>query len=203
VRAAARPLLPALAIAVSVAAALYVRVAVAAAGGVPPTSSLPAAALFALLLFGLAAATREARAAGTGLRRGSVMRNVAVGAVGGALLVAIAVVLPALPVRVWPRPSAGQVAPWTLLVVCIAVAEEWVFRGGLFDALARARGAVVAALVCAMLFAAVHVPLYGLRALPLDVGAGLWLGGLRMLTGGVAAPAAAHAVADCGVWLLL
>jgi hypothetical protein len=49
----------------------------------------------------------------------------------------------------------------------------------------------------------VHVPLYGWRALPLDLGAGLWLGGLRVLSGGVAAPAVAHALADRGAWLVV
>jgi len=48
----------------------------------------------------------------------------------------------------------------------------------------------------------VHVPLYGVGALPLDAAVGLLLGGLRLLTGGWVAPAAAHALADvAGGWL--
>jgi hypothetical protein len=45
-----------------------------------------------------------------------------------------------------------------------------------------------------------HVPLYGWHVVPLDLGVGLWLAGLRLATGGIAAPAIAHAVADLATW---
>ena len=54
----------------------------------------------------------------------------------------------------------------------------------------------------AVLFALMHVPLYGWHVVPLDLGVGLWLAGLRLATGGVAAPAIAHTVADLATWWL-
>ena len=46
-------------------------------------------------------------------------------------------------------------------------------------------------------------PLYGVGALPLDLAVGLLLGGLRIVSGGVLAPAIAHVIADlAGGWLL-
>ena len=45
-----------------------------------------------------------------------------------------------------------------------------------------------------------HVPLYGWHVVPLDLGVGLFLGGLRLLTGGAVAPAVAHTVADLATW---
>ena len=57
--------------------------------------------------------------------------------------------------------------------------------------------------VTTVLFAAMHVPLYGFGSLPLDLAVGLLLGGLRIVSGGVLAPAIAHVVADlAGGWLL-
>ena len=60
----------------------------------------------------------------------------------------------------------------------------------------------VAVIVTAVLFAMMHVPLYGWHVVPLDLGVGLWLAGLRLATGGVAAPAIAHTVADLATWWL-
>ena len=51
-------------------------------------------------------------------------------------------------------------------------------------------------------FALLHVPLYGWHVVPLDLGVGLGFAGLRLLTKGIAAPAAAHAVADLATWWL-
>jgi hypothetical protein len=45
-------------------------------------------------------------------------------------------------------------------------------------------------------FGLMHVPLYGWSVLPLDLAAGLWLGGLRVASGGATAPAVAHTIAD-------
>jgi hypothetical protein len=44
--------------------------------------------------------------------------------------------------------------------------------------------------------------MYGWTAVPLDLAVGVWLGGLRLATGGVAAPATAHALADLAYWWL-
>ena len=81
-------------------------------------------------------------------------------------------------------------------------------RGGRAPRRAVQRGALLggdggALLVTTLLFAAMHVPLYGIGSLPLDLAAGLLLGGLRIVSGGVLAPAVAHVVADlAGGWLL-
>ena len=53
-----------------------------------------------------------------------------------------------------------------------------------------------------VVFALLHVPLYGWHVVPLDLGVGLWLAGLRLISGGVAAPAVAHVVADLATWWL-
>jgi membrane protease YdiL (CAAX protease family) len=201
---AGRPLLPVAGMAAAVAAAVGVRVMVAGEGEGRASSSLPAAGVFAVVL--LCVAVASARLTAARLRApafAAVWRGAALGVAGGAVLVAVTALLPGSPLHVWARPSGTDAALWTLLVMCVAGAEELVFRGVLFDAVARIGGAMCAAVVCACAFAVVHVPLYGWRALPLDVGVGLWLGGLRILGGGVAAPAVAHAVADCGAWLVL
>ena len=84
----------------------------------------------------------------------------------------------------------------------IAVAEEALLRGVLIDAVSPWAGDLVAVGIAAVAFGLLHVPLYGWQAVPLDVAVGVWLGGLRLATGGVAAPAAAHAVADLAAWWL-
>jgi membrane protease YdiL (CAAX protease family) len=100
---------------------------------------------------------------------------------------------------------AGDVpalAVWSPLVVLVAAAEEALFRGALFDAVEDWRGTSVALLFTSAAFALTHVPLYGWGALPIDAVVGLFLGGLRVWTGSVAAPAIAHALADlAGGWL--
>ena len=53
-----------------------------------------------------------------------------------------------------------------------------------------------------LLFALIHVPIYGSGVIPLDFGVGLIFGGLRLWFGGPAAPAAAHIVADLATWWL-
>jgi hypothetical protein len=60
----------------------------------------------------------------------------------------------------------------------------------------------VAVVATSLVFALIHVPLYGWHVVPLDLGVGLLLGGLRLVTGGVTAPAAAHTIADVATWWL-
>ena len=48
----------------------------------------------------------------------------------------------------------------------------------------------------AVLFAAIHVPLYGIAVLPVDLGAGLMLSWQRWATGTWTVPAATHAAAN-------
>ena len=51
-------------------------------------------------------------------------------------------------------------------------------------------------MVSALLFAVIHVPLYGVAALPIDVGAGLVFGWQRWAAGSWRVPAATHALAN-------
>jgi membrane protease YdiL (CAAX protease family) len=99
------------------------------------------------------------------------------------------------------RPAAPFV-PWAVIIVLVAVAEEAILRGRLFDAIRRAGGVGIALAITTTAFALMHVPLYGWHVVPLDLAVGLALGGLRVATGGIAAPAAAHAIADLATWWL-
>jgi membrane protease YdiL (CAAX protease family) len=56
--------------------------------------------------------------------------------------------------------------------------------------------------VTSIVFALIHVPLYGWHVVPLDLGVGVFLGGLRLVSGSVAAPAIAHIGADLATWWL-
>ena len=120
--------------------------------------------------------------------------SLAFGGAGGAVLVVLAIATRSghLP---WFA-SAPDVVPWVAVTVLVATAEEVVLRGALFDALDASLGSPGAVLITSAVFALMHVPLYGWHVVPLDLGAGLWLAGLRLTTGGISAPAIAHTVAD-------
>ena len=81
------------------------------------------------------------------------------------------------------------------LVVGAAVAEELLFRRLLYGLL-EPLGAAAAVGLSALAFALVHVPLYGVAAFPVDLGAGLMLSWQRWASGGWSAPAATHAFAN-------
>jgi membrane protease YdiL (CAAX protease family) len=126
---------------------------------------------------------------------------IGLGLAGGATLVGLA-----LAVR-WPGPwiplrPAASLAPWAVVTVVVATAEELVLRGTLFDALDEGLGLAAAIGGTTIAFALIHVPLYGWHVVPLDLGVGLVLAGLRLLSGGVVAPAIAHALADLATWWL-
>lgn len=97
--------------------------------------------------------------------------------------------------------AAGTPVPvpwgaWALpLALLAAVAEEALFRRVAFGGLER-WGATAAVIGSALLFALVHVPLYGTAALPLDLGAGLLLSWQRWASGTWTVPAATHAAAN-------
>ncbi len=90
-------------------------------------------------------------------------------------------------------------APATVFVVGLntlaAVSEEAFFRRLVYGAL-LATGPVAAVVGSAVLFAAVHVTIYGLWVLPLDLAAGLLFGWQRQATGSWAVPAVTHAAAN-------
>jgi len=91
-----------------------------------------------------------------------------------------------------PLPFAAVAIPLSVLA---AIAEEALFRRSLYDALAP-RGTVIAVVGCALLFALIHVPLYGVAALPVDLGAGLLFGWQRSVAGTWSVSAATHAIAN-------
>jgi membrane protease YdiL (CAAX protease family) len=97
--------------------------------------------------------------------------------------------------------AAGSPPPVTATAFVIglntlaAVAEEAFFRRLVYGAL-LAGGPVLAVGGSALLFAAVHVTVYGLWVLPLDLAAGLLLGWQRHVTGSWVVPAATHSVAN-------
>ena len=81
-----------------------------------------------------------------------------------------------------------------------AVAEEAWFRRLCFGLLAPA-GPVVAVAGSSVLFALVHVSIYGFWILPLDLAAGAVLGWQRAVTGSWVTPAVTHMVANLLVLL--
>lgn len=131
------------------------------------------------------------------------------------LVGSIAVPLPRgpRPVRAWPATIvgtaavaasvlvAGPPAPMRLVALALplnafaAVSEEALFRRLLYGRLERF-GAPVAIGATAVAFAAIHLPLYGVVALPLDFGAGLLFSWQRYASGSWAAPAATHVAAN-------
>jgi membrane protease YdiL (CAAX protease family) len=96
-----------------------------------------------------------------------------------------------------PLPWSAAALPLSLLA---AVAEEALFRRLAYARL-EALGAAVAVVGTAALFGLVHVPAYGLSALPVDLGAGLLFGWQRWASGTWTVPAATHAVANAMVVL--
>ena len=138
-------------------------------------------------------------------RLGELSRAVIIGSVVGLALVAATVVGPALAggtsVPGLGRPEVAFL-PWALVTILVASAEEAVLRGVLFDRIVRAGGIGPALAITTVAFALLHVPLYGWHVVPLDLAVGLALGGLRVATRSVVAPAAAHAVADLATWWL-
>lgn len=155
-------------------------------------------AVFGLALLSLVAASRRRlelgpRPFGAALLGGTIGLTLVVVAAAGAENAGSPMV-PGL-----GRPAAAFV-PWAAVTLVVAVAEEAVLRGILFSCLRRAGGTTLAVLLTTALFALMHVPLYGWHVVPLDLAVGLVLGGLRAVSGGVVAPAAAHAVADLATW---
>ena len=94
------------------------------------------------------------------------------------------------------RPAAAPLGATALpLALFAAVAEEALFRRAAYGWLER-HGVVLAVVGSALLFAAIHVPLYGAAAIPVDVGAGLLLSWQRWASGTWTVPAATHAAAN-------
>jgi len=161
---------------------------------------MPAGVVFAVAL--LAVALASGWRPGRPRLGAAALGAAALGVAGGGALVATWLVAHGSP-GVQVAPLNAGLALWTPVVAVVAVAEEVAMRGALFDALRSWRDDSGALVATTVLFAALHVPLYGIGSLPLDLAAGLLLGGLRIVSRGVLAPAVAHVIADlAGGWLL-
>jgi membrane protease YdiL (CAAX protease family) len=172
-------------------------------GGFDP---LLVGAAFGVGLVALSLAMRPARSSAItpGIPEGLLVR-LAIGAAAGVVLVAIVVAASAISGRPLVSGVMRPAAPfpsWAAITMVVASAEEILLRGRAFDAVRRAGGAPAAILITTVAFALMHVPLYGWHVVPLDLAVGLGFAGLRLATCGVAAPAAAHAVADLATWWL-
>jgi membrane protease YdiL (CAAX protease family) len=162
---------------------------------------LPLGDLLSTLVFGgclLAVVWVERRAPTLPFPRGggevSRGRSLLVGALVGAVLL-----LPLLAGGLSGRGLDGFWT-WAALAALIATLEEIAIRGALFKRWSEEAGPVAAIVIGAVVFALIHLPRYGLGAMPLDSAVGLALGGLRALTGRVLPCAVAHTVADWGAW---
>ena len=179
----------ALGLAAGLAAASLAR---AALNGHSAVSAFAAGAAFGAVLVGLAVVSgwRPARPA---------LASLLAGLIGGLVLVALPRIAdPLMPAVIGMRPE--PLAAWVLVTGVVVAGEEAFLRGALFGALERFAGPVAAVAVTSLAFALMHVPLYGWQVVPLDLGVGVWLAGLRLATGGVLAPALAHGIADLSTW---
>ena len=141
---------------------------------------------------GRAQHVRESEAVAVGVGFGLALVGIVI--VGSAL--AGATILPGT-----GRPAAPFL-PWAAITILVASAEESLLRGRFFNVVRRAGGVIPAVLITTVAFALMHVPLYGWHVVPLDLAVGLGFAGLRLATGGVTAPAVAHALADLATWWL-
>jgi membrane protease YdiL (CAAX protease family) len=127
-------------------------------------------------------------------RRWGRGRAIVAGLMVGAILLAPVVSGP-LSARPW-----SAFWPWAAIAALIATLEETSIRGVLYRRWEGEAGTAAAIVVGAAVFALIHLPRYGLGAMPLDAAVGLALGGLRALTGRVFPCAVAHTLADWGAW---
>lgn len=89
---------------------------------------------------------------------------------------------------------------WAAVTALVCVGEEVLLRGVLFEAAGELAGPAAAVCLTSLAFALLHVPTYGWAVLPVDLAAGIWLAGLRMVSGGVTAPTVTHLLADLTTW---
>jgi membrane protease YdiL (CAAX protease family) len=101
----------------------------------------------------------------------------------------------AVTARAVQHPAPPPPAWFAIPAIIAAVAEEVFFRRLLYGWLAPC-GPVVAIGGAAAIFAAIHVPAYGLSALPVDFAAGLMFGWQRWATGTWSSAAVTHATAN-------
>jgi membrane protease YdiL (CAAX protease family) len=125
---------------------------------------------------------------GTAGRATERVAPAAAGAIGALAVVAA---------RLVAGPAVGSSATVAVVLVgsLAAVAEEAFFRRFLYARL-EAAGAILAVILSAFLFAAIHVPAYGWGAFPVDLAAGVLFSWQRWVSGSWAAPASTHVLAN-------
>lgn len=181
------------------AAAVVLRTAV---GGAGVARSPVAGLLFAGVLVVLAIAVRvpQRTRVSAQSQRSSPLRTIAIG-LGGAVVLCLPAVVARADVGTLAARPGDAFLGWAAVVAVVATVEEWFLRG-LLHRLLEPVGAVVAVGVPALAFAALHLPLYGASAVPLDLAVGVWLGALRVVAGRWSAAAVAHIAADWAAWFL-
>jgi membrane protease YdiL (CAAX protease family) len=161
-----------------------------------PVGDLLSTAVFAVCLLAISLAEGMApslpsSAVGERLR---VVPGIFAGVVVGLILLA-----PVVTGGISARPLADFWS-WAAIAAVIATLEEIAIRGALYQRWFEEAGPVAAIVAGAVVFALIHLPRYGLGAMPLDAAVGLALGGLRVVTGRVMPCAIAHTIADWGAW---
>jgi len=143
----------------------------------------PATFALATLALGIVALAGH-RGLGIDVPLGPLRAGSAAGVMGAALLLVPVILLPAA----WQWRAA-----LFLPIAAASVAEELAVRGLVYGLLLPA-GAPLAIGGSACVFALMHLVAYGPAAVPLLLGAGVVLGYLRWVTGGLLAPGLAHAL---------
>ena len=161
-----------------------------------PVGDLLSTAVFAacLLAISLAEGMVPSRPSSAVEGRLRVVPGIFAGVVVGLILLA-----PVVTGRISARPLADFWS-WAAIAAVIATLEEIAIRGALYQRWFEEAGPVAAIVAGAVVFALIHLPRYGLGAMPLDGAVGLALGGLRAVTGRVMPCAIAHTIADWGAW---
>jgi len=139
------------------------------------------------------------RAAMNRLSRRRVLTGGATFITGGVAL-GLVLLAPVLADPLSGRPLAAFWG-WAAIAAVVATLEEVAIRGTLQERWTQEAGPAIAIVAGAIVFAAIHLPRYGLPSMPLDFAVGLALGGLRAITGRVMPGAIAHTMADWGAWI--
>ena len=135
-----------------------------------------------------------------GIRLQFSWRVLGIGISGGIALLIVPLLMHAYYHGIW-QTGAGYWS-WALGASIVAACEELFLRGALFTLLQVWLGDSSAVCISALLFALLHLPLYGWHSVLLDVGVGVLLGTLRLMSGTVVSPIIAHVLADLGGWWL-
>ena len=154
-----------------------------------PAGDLLSTAVFGACLLGIGWAER-----GPSQPRWGTGRAAVAGLMVGTILLAPVVTGP------FSGRPLGDFWTWAAIAAMIATLEETAIRGALYQCWSEEAGPAVAIVAGAAVFALIHLPRYGLAAMPLDAAVGLALGGLRAVSGRVLPCAIAHTIADWGAW---